>query len=139
MKQKFNERRIKNLKQRQARTNKNKIDSKLMVNDFVVIKDYGETIGVSRKLKPTYDYIPYKITNIKYYNCLLVNMLDGTQIMRAVDDIKKIELINKEEKIFSDIPDEIFNLIMFLLMIIYLKSSQRKMMKLLNKLSHILD
>ena len=27
-----------NLKQRQARTNKNKIDSKLMVDDFVVIK-----------------------------------------------------------------------------------------------------
>ena len=109
--QKFNERRIKNLKQRQARTNKNKIDSKLMVDDFVVIKDYGETIGVSRKLKPTYDYIPYKITNIKYYNCLLVNMLDGTQIMRAIDNIKKIELINKGEKIFSDIPDEIFNLL----------------------------
>ena len=107
----FLERRIRNLKNRQERTNKNKIDTKLNVNDFVVIKSYGETIGVSRKLKPIYDYIPFKIIAIKYFNCILENLLDGTQVMRAVDDIKIINVVEDENKLFNTVPKEIFNML----------------------------
>ena len=66
---------------------------------------------MSRKLKPTYDYIPFKIINIKYYNCILLNLTDGSQVLRGVDDIKKIELSNKDNNLFSEIPDEIFKML----------------------------
>ena len=107
----FNHRRIENLKKRHDRTNKNKIDSKLNVDDYVVVKDYGETIGVSRKLKATYDYIPFKIINIKYFNCILLNLLDGSQILRAVDDLKKIPVLERNDSAFTEIPNEIFNML----------------------------
>ena len=66
---------------------------------------------MTRKLKPTYDYIPLKIINIKYYNCILLNLTDGSQVLRGVDDIKKIELSNKDNNLFSEIPDEIFKML----------------------------
>jgi hypothetical protein len=104
----FNERRLKNLKMRQERINKNKKDTKLQVNDYVVVKSYGDTIGVSRKLKSVYDNIPFKIISIKYYNCVLLNILDGSQILRAVDDIKKIEVLDSSDSNFNNIPKEVF-------------------------------
>jgi hypothetical protein len=104
----FNERRLKNLKMRQKRINKNKKDTKLQVNDYVVVKSYGDTIGVSRILKSVYDNIPFKIISIKYYNCVLLNILDGSQILRAVDDIKKIEVLDSSDGNFDKIPKEVF-------------------------------
>ena len=104
----FNERRLKNLKMLQEPSNKNKKDTKLQVNDYVVVKSYGDTIGISRKLKSVYDNIPFKIISIKYYNCVLLNILDGSQILRAVDDIKKIEVLDSSDGNFNNIPKEVF-------------------------------
>ena len=55
----------------------------------MVIKAYGDTIGVSRKLKSVYENIPYRILSIKYFNVILENILDVSQILRAVNDIKR--------------------------------------------------
>ena len=107
----FNERRLKNLKMRQERINKNKKDTKLQVDDYVVVKSYGDTIGVSRKLKSVYDNIPFRIISIKYYNCVLLNILDGSQILRAVDDIKKIEVLDSSDSNFNNIPKEVFSML----------------------------
>jgi len=96
---------------RQERINKNKKDTKLQVNDYVVVKSYGDTIGVSRKLKSVYDNIPFKIISIKYYNCVLLNILDGSQILRAVDDIKKIEVLDSSDSNFNNIPKEVFSML----------------------------
>ena len=87
------------------------MDSKLNIDDFVVVRDYREVIGVSRKLKPTYDYIPFKVLNIKYFYCILLNLLDGSQILRAVDDLKKIPVLEKNDSPFTEIPNEIFNML----------------------------
>ena len=55
----------------------------------MVIKAYGDIIGVSRKLKLIYENIPYKILSIKYFNVILENILDVSQILRAVNEIKR--------------------------------------------------
>ena len=41
---KFNDRRLRNLRLRQERINKNKVETKLKTNDFVVIKAYGDIL-----------------------------------------------------------------------------------------------
>ena len=108
---KFNDRRLRNLRLRQERINKNKIETKLKTNDYVVIKAYGDTIGVSRKLKSVYENIPYRILSIKYFNVILENILDGSQVLRAVDDIKKIGIIDNNEENFKNVPKEVFKML----------------------------
>ena len=107
----FNERRIKNLKKRQERINRKKTDTKLKIGDYVVIKSYGDVIGVSRKLKLIYENVPYRIVQIKYYNCILLNILDVTQVLRAIDDVKKIEILNSEDDNFNKIPKQVFDML----------------------------
>ena len=107
----FNERRIKNLKKRQERINRKKTDTKLKIDDYVVIKSYGDVIGVSRKLKLIYENVPYRIVQIKYYNCILLNILDGTQVLRAIDDVKKVEILNSEDDNFNKIPKQVFDML----------------------------
>ena len=41
----------------------------------------------------------------------MLNLTDGSQVLRGVDDIKKIELSNKDNTLFSEIPDEIFKML----------------------------
>ena len=41
----------------------------------------------------------------------MLNLTDGSQVLRGVDDIKKIELSNKDNNLFSEIPDEIFKML----------------------------
>ena len=108
---KFNDRRLRNLRLRQERINKNKVKTKLKTNDYVVIKAYGDTIGVSRKLKSVYENIPYRILSIKYFNVILENILDGSQVLRAVDDIKKIGIIDNNEENVKNVPKEVFKML----------------------------
>ena len=68
-------------------------------------------IGVSRKLKLIYENVPYRIVQIKYYNCILLNILDGTQVLRAIDDVKKIEILNSEDDNFNKIPKQVFDML----------------------------
>ncbi len=55
--------------------------------------------------------VPYRIVQIKYYNCILLNILDGTQVLRAIDDVKKIEILNSEDDIFNKIPKQVFDML----------------------------
>ncbi len=72
---------------------------------------YGDTIGVSRKLKSVYENIPYRILSIKYFNVILENILDGSQVLRAVDDVKKIGIIDNNEENFKNVPKEVFKML----------------------------
>jgi hypothetical protein len=93
----FTERRMKNLEKRQLRKNIHKKDNDLNKGDFCVIKKFSEIIGTSRKLRETFEFLPFKILYVKEFYSVLENLIDGSHTLRSNNDIKRIELFNNEQ------------------------------------------
>ena len=107
----FNMKRMEKLKKRQNRTNKYKKDTMLEKGDFCVIKKYSETIGVSRKLRETFEFLPFKVLLVKEFYSVLENLIDGSQTLRSNNDIKKIELFESEPSKIQKIIFEKLNIL----------------------------
>ena len=79
---KFNDRRLRNLR---LRLIKSRLSLKLMIMSSIL--------------------------SIKYFNVTLENILNGSQVLRAVDDIKKIVIIDNNEENFKNVPKEVFKML----------------------------
>ena len=101
----FTERRMKNLEKRQLRKNIYKKDTDLIKGDFCVIKKFSEIIGTSRKLRESFEFLPFKVLYVKEFYSVLENLIDGSHTLRSNNDIKKIVLFEAE-------PTEIPNIIL---------------------------
>ena len=95
------ERRQNKQRKRQAIANINKKSSNIHIGNFVVIKDRSNPIGVSSKLVPYYEKVPYEVLRIGEYNVIVCSLLDGTRILRSIEDIKLIKPLNNNTDMFS--------------------------------------
>ena len=75
---------------RKERVNKTKKASTLEEGDIIVLKDRRKVIGVSSKLIPAYEKVPYKIIKAGTFNVIVESLLDGTKNMRSNNDAKKL-------------------------------------------------
>ena len=97
---------MKNLEKRQLRKNIHKKDTELNKGDFCVIKKFSEVIGTSRKLRESFEFLPFKVLYVKEFYSVLENLIDGSHTLRSNNDIKKIELFKNEQ------PSEMPNIIL---------------------------
>jgi len=58
---------MKNLEKRQLRKKIHKKDTELKKGDFCVIKKYSEIICASRKLRESFEFLPFKVLYVKLY------------------------------------------------------------------------
>ena len=105
----MHERRVITQEKRKNYDNKNKTSHTFKINDFVLVKVHAKVLGVSPKLKPKYEMIPYKILKINEFNAILESILDSTVTLRAVQDLKLISMIPdsiSNSEIFKNVPKE---------------------------------
>ena len=80
----MHDRRLLNQEKRKTYDNKNKSMHTFNINDYVLVKVHAKVLGVSPKLKPTYEVIPYKILKINDFNAIVESTLDSTVTLKAV-------------------------------------------------------
>ncbi len=104
----MHDRRLLNQEKRKTYDNKNKSMHTFNINDYVLVKVHAKVLGVSLKLKPTYEVIPYKI--LKINNAILESTLDSTVTLKAVQDLKHLNMISNLNEIFKSVPKEVLEM-----------------------------
>ena len=106
----MHERRLLSQEKRKKYANKNKSEHSFKINDFVLVKIHSKVLGVSPKLKPTYELVPYKILKINDFNAIVQSELDMTVNVRAVQDLKEIKTISNSDRVLQTLPKEAIEL-----------------------------
>ena len=106
----MHDRRLLNQEKRKAYDNKNKSMHTFNINDYVLVKVHSKVLGVSPKLKPTYEVVPYKILKINDFNAIVESTLDSTVTLKAVQDLKHLNMISNSNEIFKSVPKEVLEM-----------------------------
>ena len=106
----MHDRRLLNQEKRKTYDNKNKSMHTFNINDYVLVKVHAKVLGVSPKLKPTYEVIPYKILKINDFNAIVESTLDSTVTLKAVQDLKHLNMISNSNEIFKSVPKEVLEM-----------------------------
>ena len=107
----FTERRLDKTNNRREKINIKKRKSTIKVNDWVVLKDRSEVLGVSRKIKSVYISIPFIVVKTGEFNSILKNLVDGSTTLRSNNDVKVFSVLNPNDVSILNIPNEVYNIL----------------------------
>ncbi|HCK04585.1 MAG TPA: hypothetical protein DHV86_07505 [Methylophilaceae bacterium] len=91
------------------RINKTKTDKRFEPDMLVLIKNFSNTVGTSRTLKPYYHPCPYRIINVSPVSILAQRIADNLVIKIHNDDAKAFKTPSEEFKTLSPLLQTVLN------------------------------